>query len=123
MKNSSRFEVKMARNFALSSSGVRSSSAWARTRSLKSSQLRSRSIHTACRPVGKDAFSAPWSPMDAKTVVAIEIFPRLTFRFYGPTLQGSVNGRLHLRRYSLRGTNTTATVSGSILAHVIAFHD
>src|SRR5689334_646125 len=45
MKNSSRFDEKIARNFARSSSGVRSSSASCRTRRLNSSQLVSRSIH------------------------------------------------------------------------------
>src|SRR3984885_15212372 len=95
MKNSSRLEVKMARNFALSSSGVRSSSASASTRSLKSSQLRSRSIQTDCSSVGSAAFRAPWSPTDAKTVVAIEFSPD-PFRFYGPPTHRSVNRRLHL---------------------------
>ena len=42
MKNSSRLEAKMARNFARSSSGSEVSSARARTRELKSSQLNSR---------------------------------------------------------------------------------
>ena len=43
MKNSSRFDVKIARNLSRSSSGTRSSSASASTRRLNSSQLRSRS--------------------------------------------------------------------------------
>ena len=45
MKNSSRLDEKIARNFTRSSSGVRSSSASCSTRRLNSSQLRSRSIH------------------------------------------------------------------------------
>ena len=41
MKNSSRLLLKMALNLACSSSGVRWSRAWARTRSLKAIQLNS----------------------------------------------------------------------------------
>src|SRR5262249_48801430 len=71
MKNSSRFDVKMARNFTRSSKGVRSSRASASTRWLKSSQLRSRSIHTSANSWGKRTFSAPWSPIDAQIAVLI----------------------------------------------------
>src|SRR5215468_2235421 len=67
MKNSSRFEVKMARNFALSRSGVRLSRASASTRSLKSSQLRSRSSHTSESELDSSVLRAPRSPIDAQT--------------------------------------------------------
>ncbi len=76
MKNSSRFEVKIARNLARSSSGVRSSSASARTLSLKSSQLRSRSIQTPASAAGSRSFRNPWSPIDASTFVAISCTPQ-----------------------------------------------
>src|SRR5262245_43753257 len=46
MKNSSRLDVKMARNLRRSSNGVRSSKACASTRRLNSSQARSRSNHS-----------------------------------------------------------------------------
>src|SRR5215470_13796195 len=49
MKNSSRLEVKMARNLTRSSNGVRSSKASARTRRLNSSQVRSRSNQRSAR--------------------------------------------------------------------------
>ena len=42
MKNSSRFDVKIAANFTRSSSGTAGSSASSRTRSLKSTQESSR---------------------------------------------------------------------------------
>src|ERR1700733_10960710 len=113
MKNSSRLEVKMARNFALSSSGVRSSSASASTRSLKSSQLRSRSIQTDCSSVGSEAFRAPWSPTDAKTVVAIE-FSADPFRFYGPPTRRSMNSRLHVGSDHRSGVKETAGPSTTL---------
>jgi hypothetical protein len=49
MKNSSRFDGEIARNFTRSSNGVRSSSASCSTRRLNSSQLRSRSTETRPR--------------------------------------------------------------------------
>src|SRR5262245_57048044 len=49
MKNSSRLDVKMARNLRRSSNGVRSSKACASTRRLNSSQARSRSNHSSAK--------------------------------------------------------------------------
>src|SRR6478672_3134809 len=65
MKNSSRFALKMARNFTRSSSGVRSSSASCSTRRLNSSQLMSRSIQAPLR-------STAWPAMgdDSPTATA-----------------------------------------------------
>src|SRR6516162_8761936 len=71
IKNSSKFDVKIARNLARSSKGVRSSRASARTRRLKSNQLRSRSIHTSDNPTGRCALSTPRSPIEARAVAAI----------------------------------------------------
>ena len=76
IKNSSRFEVKMARNFALSSSGVRSSSDWARTRSLKSSQLRSRSIQTGHQAGGQRCIQCAMVANRRQNRVAMWVFPR-----------------------------------------------
>src|ERR1700724_3648041 len=70
MKNSSRFEVKIARNLALSSSGVRSSSASASTRSLKSSQLRSRSIQTSDSDGDNSLLRMPSSPIETMALAA-----------------------------------------------------
>ena len=70
MKNSSRFESKIARNFALSSNGVRSSKASASTRSLKSSQPKSRSIQTSRRAGDTSRFRTPSSPIETITAAA-----------------------------------------------------
>src|SRR5579863_9002739 len=64
MKNSSRLDVKMARNLALSSRGIRWSDASASTRSLKSSQLISRSIQISASGEDTSWLRIPSSPID-----------------------------------------------------------
>src|SRR5262252_9368570 len=80
MKNSSRLAVKIARNFTRSRSGVRSSSASASTRALKSSQLRSRSIHTSASVSGSRALRAPLSPIEAQASLLMIVAPRCIVR-------------------------------------------
>src|SRR5262250_1151850 len=87
MKNSSRFEVKMARNFTLSKSGVRLSRASASTRSLKSSQLRSRSSHTSESEPDSSVFRAPRSPIDAHARSLVPIRPPVSVSRRGDSLQ------------------------------------
>src|SRR5258707_15843068 len=52
MKNSSKFDAKIARNFTRSSSGLFASSASSSTRALNSNQLNSRLIKCSGRNVG-----------------------------------------------------------------------
>src|SRR5499433_4337852 len=87
MKNSSRFEVKMARNLTLSRSGVRLSRASASTRSLKSSQLRSRSSHTSESEADSSVFRAPRSPIDAHARSLVPIRPPVSVSRRGDSLQ------------------------------------
>src|SRR5262249_14203804 len=72
MKNSSRLEVKIARNFARSSNGVRGSCASANTRRLKSSHPWSRSIQTSSRPhlPGAGAASPPSTGVAATSTMS-----------------------------------------------------
>src|SRR5262245_30514269 len=84
MNHSSRLELKIARNFSRSNSGVRSSRASCKTRLLNSSQLRSRSrkgtAGVACRVViwgpdrdqaGDETPSAPTSGAARQVVLAL----------------------------------------------------
>jgi len=68
MKNSSRFDEKMARNFTRSSRGVRTSSASASTRRLNSIQLKSLSIQTSARDASSIAEGGASSPGVARAV-------------------------------------------------------
>src|SRR5580693_109635 len=84
MKNSSRFEVTIARNFALSSSGVLSSSASASTRSLKSNQPKSRSIHTSDKSGDSSRLRTPSSPIDTMEGAALIVISYLENHYRKP---------------------------------------
>src|SRR5580692_6272270 len=96
MKNSSRFEVKMAKNLALSSSGVRWSDASASTRSLNSSQLRSRSIQTSESAEDTSWLRIPSSPIDTITGAAHIFDPsEITSRWIYAIVAGSWRAAAH----------------------------